>query len=233
MRLGWMMTAVAAATLAAGDLDPRLLCLIPPDARMVNGVELGRFKGTALADMLHLFDAAEPVEMSLVIEVEGNPGGERVTLSRASSVPERQCAEDGISYIAQQVRRLATEYDAWFVAIKPLELTHPSADAKLAQELVQTLEEVRGGVRAGGAYHEFHVEATMRTSEDAATLAGIGRWLPGFFQLQNSRTEGKVWNLAHNLDVRAEGRIASLTFSISDRELRELIESERVKTDER
>jgi len=32
------------------------------------------------------------------------------------------------------------------------------------------------------------LDVVMKTAEDAAVLAGISRWLPGFIQLQESRS---------------------------------------------
>jgi len=49
------------------------------------------------------------------------------------------------------------------------------------------VEEVRGGVRLG-AFNEVSLDVVMKTAEDAAVLAVISRWLPGFIQLQESRS---------------------------------------------
>jgi len=58
---------------------------------------------------------------------------------------------------------------------------------KPENDLRSLVEEVRGGVRLG-AFNEVSLDVVMKTAEDAAVLAGISRWLPGFIQLQESRS---------------------------------------------
>jgi len=70
------------------------------------------------------------------------------------------------------------------------------------------------------------VDVVMKTVEDAAALAGISRWLPGFIQLQDSRSpDSALAALAENLAVTANGRTVSISFSLDESKLEELMRS--------
>ena len=96
----------------------------------------------------------------------------------------------GSEEIAAKARQLSASYDNWFLALRPLEkLDRPRTSSvwKPENDLRSLVEEVRGGVRLG-AFNEVSLDVVMKTAEDAAVLAGISRWLPGFIQLQESRS---------------------------------------------
>jgi hypothetical protein len=87
------------------------------------------------------------------------------------------------------------------------------------------IEEIRGGIRLGGL-NEFTVEVVMRTPEDAAALAGIGPWLPGLIAAEKSfGPESAIVELAENFFVRANGAVVSVSFSIPERGLEDLLAS--------
>jgi hypothetical protein len=82
--------------------------------------------------------------------------------------------------------------------------------------LIQVVEQARGGIRLGRS-NEVNVEIQGRTADDAATLAALGRWAPGFLQLQDpSGQMGALAAAIENLSVRAEGRTAVASFSVPD-----------------
>jgi hypothetical protein len=131
----------------------------------------------------------------------------------------------GCEELAARVRQLSASYDNWFLAVRPLERLdhgHTPSELKPENDLRGIVEEVRGGVRLG-AFNEVSVDVVMKTADDAAALAGISRWLPGFIQLRESHSpESALAALAENLAVTANGRIVSISFSIKESKLEEL-----------
>jgi len=96
---------------------------------------------------------------------------------------------------------------------------------KVENDLSGLVEEVRGGIRLG-AFNEVNVEVVMKTAEDAGTVAGMSRWLPGFIQLQESRSpDSALAALAEDLAVTTHGRTVSISFSIEESKLEELVRS--------
>jgi hypothetical protein len=87
------------------------------------------------------------------------------------------------------------------------------------------IEEVRGGIRVGG-YNEMSLEVLVKTADDAYALAAIGRWLPGLMEMQNSHgLESALADLAENLVVGSEGRVVTLSVSVAESKLGELVKS--------
>jgi hypothetical protein len=131
----------------------------------------------------------------------------------------------GSDEMSARARQLSASYDNWFLAVKPLEELDRGRSlsvSKSKNDLLSLVEEVRGGVRLG-AFNEVSVNVVMKTAEDAAALAGIGRWLPGFIQLQESHSpESALAALVDNLAVTANGRTVSITFSIDEMKLEEM-----------
>jgi hypothetical protein len=136
----------------------------------------------------------------------------------------------GSGHVGTKVRELSASYDNWFLVVRPLEKLDRARTASVLKhenDLRTLVEEVRGGIRLG-AFNEVSVDVVMKTADDAAALAGISRWLPGFIQLQESHSpEGAIANLAENLAVTANGRIVSISFSISESKLEELARSRK------
>src|ERR1039458_1356042 len=90
---------------------------------------------------------------------------------------------------------------------------------------MQMVEEASGGIRVG-AFSEVHVEVLMKTADDAATLAGLVRWLPGLIQLKEPRgLQSRMIELAENVSIRAEGRLATISFVISERKLEDMFKA--------
>jgi hypothetical protein len=130
--------------------------------------------------------------------------------------------------IEAKVRQLSQSYDNWFLAIKPLvsrDEERPASVFKHRDDFIRMIEEVRGGIRLGGL-NEVSLEAVVKTADDATGLAAIGRWLPGIIQIKGSgRVESAIADLADNLDIRASGRVVSLSFLLAETKLDELAKS--------
>ncbi len=128
------------------------------------------------------------------------------------------------------LRAVSRNYDNWFLARNPLELAWPQkVESVHAKELIQAVETVQAGIRFGASI-EFRLEVVTKSAEDAAAAAAIGRWLPGFMEL-NGRDDHAVamLGLAEDLTIMATGNVASLSFSLSERRLRELADAEARK----
>jgi hypothetical protein len=124
------------------------------------------------------------------------------------------------------LRDLSRSYDNWFLVRKPLQLFAwpQTPESVYGSKLVQAVEAIEGGIRLGGMI-ELHLEAVTKSSEDAATAAAIARWWPGFTQL-DSRGDPKsaILDLTEDLTILTTGNVASLSFRLSERRLRELAE---------
>ncbi len=129
---------------------------------------------------------------------------------------------------ASALEDLSRSYDNWFFAHSPLEPepSWPSRSKSVyGSKLKQALESIQGGIRFGGSI-EIHLEATTESPEDALTVAAIGRWFPGFWQLQNRNDlESAVLDLAEDMTIGANGKVASLSFRLSESRLRALADS--------
>lgn len=153
----------------------------------------------------------------------------------AQSVQEaslRWKADEPPGEIAAKVRRLAETYDNWFLMVKPLDtpqmefLGGPGAPAlKYRNEAIQAIEEASGGIRFG-ALNEFHAEALLKAPEDAAAVASLARWIPGFMQLQEPwSVQSRLADMAGDLSIRAEGGSVSISFTLPETEMRELLKT--------
>jgi hypothetical protein len=129
------------------------------------------------------------------------------------------------------LRDLSRSYDNWFLARNPLEqLAWPQrVESVYASKLVHAVEAIQGGIRFGATI-DFHVEAVTQSTEDAATAAAIARWWPGFIQLDNrGDPKSAILDLAEDLTILANGNVASLSFRLSERRLRELADAKAQK----
>ena len=93
---------------------------------------------------------------------------------------------------------------------------------------MQAIEEVRGGIRFEES-NEVSVELVMRTPDDAMAMAAMRRWVPGLVQMEGYGNESLLANLVENLVVQAQGRIVSVSFSILESSMQELVSSLRAE----
>lgn len=121
------------------------------------------------------------------------------------------------SELASQVRRLSAGYDNWFLLLKPLARGEQGAGLpalKYRNEVMQAVEQVRGGIRFG-AFNDVLIEVVTRTADQAGALAALGKWLPGLLQLENpGGVVSLLVNSAENISVSASGNVVSLSFTL-------------------
>ena len=248
--------ALVAASLQAGELNPKVLSLIGENARVIYGGNLARYRQTAWNNIApwRLDQAVSGSVQQLVVIAnddgetppltimigsaaasEQGDGLQFVSLDSATSVlgdeagtreAVRRWSEDsGMGELARKAQKLGESYDNWFLIVRPLELLGRSSIAPpshFAAELMQMVEEASGGIRVG-AFSEIHAKVLMKTADDAATLAGLVRWLPGLIQLKEPRgLQSRMIELAENVSIRAEGRLATISFVISERKLEDM-----------
>jgi hypothetical protein len=142
---------------------------------------------------------------------------------------DRWKADGEASELGAAVKRLSENYDNWFVVNRPLDspeaMEIPVARLRYRRDLADVVEQVRGGVKAGG-FDEFHLEAIMKTVDDASGLAALARWIPGFIQMHAPQgLESQLADLAENVVVSASGRTVSLSFQFDENKLDALIKA--------
>jgi len=286
-------TALLTATLMAGEIDPKLLSFIPPDAKVVCGIDLERYRHSTLAEFYPVHfdllsagtgrDAGHQIRHVILIsfgpssirppmtvlqgalslpQIQASDG-ERNQVSLYQGIPILSAGEAGFialpsqttailgdedevreaidrwglesdlpEDIAAQIVRLSKTYDNWFLALEPLANAGRSGSArgsKYAVELMQSVEEARGGILFGGA-NDVRVELVMKTPDDALALEAMSRWLPGLVQMEGSNgRESQLTDLVENLVVQAQGPIVSVSFSIAEDKLQDLVSSRRAQ----
>lgn len=144
---------------------------------------------------------------------------------------QRSSRENGLSELALKAKELSQTYDNWFVLLKPLARAVPNRGLAAAPpmhsaaDLIEMVEEVSGGIRLG-PYSEVRIEVVLKTADDAFTLAGLGRWLPGLLQLMEpDGMPARMVELAENLRFQAAGRTASMSFTISEENAKKLLKT--------
>jgi hypothetical protein len=249
--------ALVAASLQAGELNPKVLTLIGENARTVYGGNLARYRQTVWNNIApwRLDQAVSGSVQQLVVIANDDGGPPPLTIMIGSAAASEQA--DGLQFasldsatsvfgdeagtqeavrrwrensdmgeLARKAQRLSESHDNWFLIVRPLELLGRSSIAPpshFAAELMQMLEEASGGIRVG-AFSEVHAEVLMKTADDAATLAGLGRWLPGLIQLKEPHgLQSRMIDLAENVSIRAEGRLATISLVISERKLEDML----------
>ena len=169
-------------------------------------------------------DDATTVQVNENTSISGDPEMVRASL-------ERWRQNKATGGIANQVRRLSSEYDNWFLLVRPLDRLNQPAEPKRLKyrdELIHVMQEVRGGIRLG-RFNEVNVEFVMATSEDAIALSTLARWLPGFMQLNENGLESELVELAENLSVRVEGNIVFASFILPEDRLNVLVRQRKAR----
>ena len=170
---------------------------------------------------------------------EGRPGytvlgpgtaiiGDADSLNEAAARWQRE----DLSGIAVKAERLAATYDNWFIAVRPLAERDrlsdraPGPRLKYMDDMAGLVEEVRGGLCVGRR-SEFHLEVDMKTTEDAQTLAALGRWLPGFVQSKNPHGRAAlIAEYAENISITPSGNTVTLSFTLEEGKLEEVLRRE-------
>jgi hypothetical protein len=150
------------------------------------------------------------------IEIYGDEATVHAALSRWHN------PKSPLSPLAATAQRLAASYDAWFVMSNPLaspEFADIDAQSPRVKELVNAIEEVRAGLRFG-SIDEASVEIDTKSSEDAAALAVLGRYLPALLESRRP-PESILLKLADRVISQSHGRTATLSLSIDEHRLEE------------
>lgn len=140
------------------------------------------------------------------------------------------------SELGEKAKRMSETYDNWFIVARPFESLQDeprsAGSLKYRSDFAGMVEEVHGGVRVG-AINEVRVEVVMKTVEDATALAGLSRWLPGFVQMKAPESsESALADLAENLTVMLSGNTVSVSFTLDESKLNELVRTRRAQRGE-
>jgi hypothetical protein len=250
--IAMLTLALAANPLTAGDFDSRLLRLIGPETRMVAGMDGERYRRSEMnavgpwsanSDAAQIFTVAGKASEGrhLLVNIGGTAAPEAAdgaqsarldanTVAFGDAASVEQAARDWkvekkLTGLAVKAQRLAQSFDAWFIMMRPLENADREDGApalKYRTELLQSVEEVSGGVRVG-AYNEVTLEAVTRTAEDAASLQALARWLPGLLQIDSPQsTQSRVIDLAERLTVSVSDRTVTLSFVLPSAKMEDL-----------
>jgi hypothetical protein len=263
-----LSVALAMTSPFACAMDSKVLRIIGPDARMIYGMDVDRYRRSALAslypaDLEWLSTRSGVKEIHALIAIISAPDGpplfvisgapatapvdpddeqfnlvrldqDTAILGEAGLVKDaanRWKQEDKLrSDVADRAQRLNDAFDLWFLGIRPLDqgLALEKGVLKYRDEFVQVIEEVRGGIRLG-ATDQMSIEALARTADDAASLAALGRWLPGLIQMQGARDSiDRLLGFVENLRVSAQGRTAVASFAIPDSALEAVAKARRI-----
>ena len=279
-------TFLLTSTVIAGEVDPKVIRLIGPDARLIYGIDVERYKTSILATVYPIsqVDLSAPfkdIRQLIVAKKRWREYRSPITIVRGAlsrsklqswaglegravsfhrgvpvlttsrykcdavldeatvimgtvddvreAIDRWRQEESRPDESATTVRRLSSSFDNWFLAVKPLADSagrQQDLPQKFRDELVQAIEEARGGIHFGG-FNDVSVEVVMKTADDAMALAAIGRWLPGLIELGWHGPETVLAEAVENLWVRAEGRVVTLSFSLPESRLQEVVEAER------
>jgi hypothetical protein len=237
---------IFATNLAAAELTPNVLHLIGPEAWVVTGIDLQRYSTSELhhlfpwdiatKDMrqviriggvhdggqLTVFVGPQPVEQA------GSAFQSTALDPNTTAVGEAGAVQDAIrqwnrsgnpSQLALEARSLSGEYDGWFLLLKPLEnFTHNDSapSSKYVTDLIQVVEQVSGGIRFGSV-NELEIDIVTRSASDAASLAALVQWMPGLILLNGpGMQERGLIEAAEDLVVRTNGRMVSISFTLSE-----------------
>jgi hypothetical protein len=244
--LAMLGVGLLAMSLSAAELNPKLLALIGPDASVVVGMDIERYRTSVLNDFFPWYPGPDEGRVRRMIKILKNAEGagsalwvfvgtplsiEDAVLDATTSVAgdtegtaeaiRRWNQTEAPGDLAVKARRLAETYDNWFVAdLKERARAAPAL--KYRQDLMEAVEEVSGGVRLG-AVNEVRVEVLMKTTDDATALAALGRWLPGLVLSQQTLgQQSLIAEVADNLEIRAEGRVVSISLALAERKLEEM-----------
>jgi hypothetical protein len=122
------------------------------------------------------------------------------------------------------------QYDFWAVSMVPAanlagKTTDASVSGILQGDVMQNILESSGGIKFGNDLL-LAGEAVMRSAKDATALADVVRFLTGMVQMAAQKTPqaGASMTLLQRLDIKTEGNIARISFTIPQAELQKLIQ---------
>ena len=135
------------------------------------------------------------------------------------------------SDLAVRVNQLSTTQDAWFVSlVPPNQFLTPTTEAGggPASGAFGTLSKVRqasGGVKFGATVI-LSAQTVSQTEKDASALADVLKMLSNMVQMNAPRGQpAAAAALLQNLVVTANGQVTTLSLSIPEQQLEELIGS--------
>jgi hypothetical protein len=243
------LPAVLATYLAAQPLSPKMLNLIPADAKLVYGIDtvrhlrselkfffpLGVFgMGAAIGEVRHLVSAEGLAGRLTILDGPEGPNQSFTRLDAQTAIfgePEivreakARWGPQKPSELGVKAGRLSETYDSWFIVVRPFDVpenARKGTKSKLGPDIVEFVQELRGGIRFGSEI-AVQLELQVSSPEDAAAVAVLGRWLPGLLTMGSGETPQRAMlELAENLAIVANGNVVSLSFTFDERKLREV-----------
>lgn len=141
-----------------------------------------------------------------------------------------------LTSLSDKVASLSAANDFWFITLAPVsEFSGAMPDPNLGQamqgNLVQGITEASGGVRFGDPVR-FSAEAVTDSEKDANSLLEIVHFLAGIMKgnREKNTATSQVGSLLDSLDAKANGKVVTLSLSVPESQLEQIMNSARQET---
>jgi hypothetical protein len=146
----------------------------------------------------------------------------------------RRKANAGVSTpLASKVQQVSANNDFWFTSVVPLsQFANAMPDQNVAGamqgNLLGAVQQASGGVKFGPTV-QLNAEALTRSPKDAAALVDVVKFVAGLIQTnrQSDTTAAQVSTLLDSLKATAQGNLMTMTLSIPETTLEQMISSVR------
>jgi hypothetical protein len=147
---------------------------------------------------------------------------------------DRRVARAGFSTgLAGKVQQVSAANDFWFTTLLPLsEFASSMPDAGLAGALkgnmLQAVQQASGGIKFGTII-VLSAEIVTRSPQDASALVDVVKFIAGLIQTnrKNDKTAEKVSTVLDALRCNAQGNVMTMSISIPETVLEQMLESMR------
>jgi len=209
----------SAIFLVRGTFDvPRIL-----EAAGADGETVETYKGVPTITMSKQPSMAFP---DSTLAILGDAADVRAAIDRRSAPAAISSA------LAVQVNQLSTTEDGWFVTMAPLSQLQPPAPGTAAAganpfAIVSKVQQASGGVKFG-ANVVVSLQAVSQTDQDAAALAAV----VNSFASASDLFVKDVYlpaALLKNLNATAEGPVTTISLSVPESQLEDMIKASRAQ----
>jgi TonB family protein len=138
------------------------------------------------------------------------------------------------SALAVQVNQLSTTEDAWFVSMAPISQFQPQPAAGAVtgpMAMLSKVQQASGGVKFG-ANVAVSLQAVSATDQDAAALAAVLKSFASAGDLFMKDVYVPAAALLKNLNATAEGPVTTISLSVPESQIEELIKASHAHANE-
>jgi hypothetical protein len=149
------------------------------------------------------------------------------------AIDRRKAGSVVASRLAAKVQQVSAKNDFWFTSLVPLSnfaaaMPDPNMASAMHGNLLGAVQQASGGVKFGPTVLVTG-EALTRSPKDAAALVDVVKFVAGLIQTnrQNDNTAAQVSTLLDSLQATAQGSTMTMTLSIPEATLEQMIRSMR------